>query len=481
MPYPVTFYVAAVVLAGMFLDLLNQRKAPWALPAFMIYVVAVAWYFADIVLYGKKYEGMPGFSLELGYGEVLIFLVAFRFMVPLFAQHIAKPSSVSVPLPVNADTLLFFTVIFWAGLLVCAVSQMGWDFMGALFPLDSRAGNLMWARSAAGDAGSMGFLISTGAYLYLVVCSFFGILAVLMRRVPLKVFAFGLIFLTWPSFLLSGTRNLFLAVVTPWAFCYLLFGRGRKIIRLTVLAAAVLFVNFAFLVIVSHRTNGLRDYLAGTEEKKEVDGPQAIGQEDEEEGGHEGLNMIQELAYINIFHSSGVLDLTWGEDYWCQVANVVPRAIWPNKPMMGIDYAKLRGFGGSSSDIGVFATVSTGMIGQGVLEYGWFFGSIAPAMLMALWCSLLARWWQQRASVLRLCLFLLGLGVTFSLGRDITSLTLWPVAFAYMFVRVLEKALPTKVEHSLARELGVTPIKPMRKPRPAIVPVGRVAGGLSSP
>jgi predicted LPLAT superfamily acyltransferase len=48
------------------------------------------------------------------------------------------------------------------------------------------------------------------------------------------------------------------------------------------------------------------------------------------------------------------------------------------------------------------------------------------------------RWWEQRKSLLRLALFMLGAALTFNLGRDITLLVLWPVVFGYMFVRLLE-------------------------------------------
>jgi predicted LPLAT superfamily acyltransferase len=57
---------------------------------------------------------------------------------------------------------------------------------------------------------------------------------------------------------------------------------------------------------------------------------------------------------------------------------------------------------------------------------------------MALWTGLLIRWWEQRKSLLRLALFMLGAGLTFNLGRDITLLVLWPVVFAYFFVRLGE-------------------------------------------
>ena len=45
---------------------------------------------------------------------------------------------------------------------------------------------------------------------------------------------------------------------------------------------------------------------------------------------------------------------------------------------------------------------------------------------------------EQRKALLRLVLFMLGVGLTFNLGRDISTLVLWPVIFAYFFVRLTE-------------------------------------------
>jgi len=78
------------------------------------------------------------------------------------------------------------------------------------------------------------------------------------------------------------------------------------------------------------------------------------------------------------------------------------------------------------------------MIGGGVLNFGPVFGPIAAGILMALWTGLLIRWWEQRQSLLRLVLFMLGAGLTFNLGRDISMLVLWPVIFGYCFVRLVE-------------------------------------------
>jgi MFS family permease len=109
--------------------------------------------------------------------------------------------------------------------------------------------------------------------------------------------------------------------------------------------------------------------------------------------------------------------------------------------LLGIDYAKWRGFESADSEdneLGVNTTVASGIIGGGVLNFGQIFGPVAAGILMALWIGLLIRWWEQRKSLLRLALFMIGAGLTFNLGRDITLLVLWPAVFAYFFVRLTE-------------------------------------------
>jgi predicted LPLAT superfamily acyltransferase len=93
-------------------------------------------------------------------------------------------------------------------------------------------------------------------------------------------------------------------------------------------------------------------------------------------------------------------------------------------------------------------------------------------MLIASWTGLLIRWWQQRKSLLRLVLFMLGLGLTFNLGRDITLLVLWPVIFAYFFVRLAEM-WATKRFQQLPQMATIPPANAVP------VPVHVLAGRLS--
>jgi hypothetical protein len=235
-----------------------------------------------------------------------------------------------------------------------------------------------------------------------------------------------LIFLSWPYFLLNGSRNIFLVVFIPSIASYALFSKRPMLIKL--LTGAVLYaaIDFWFRIVIAYRGVGFEEIL--------TEGLNSSIYNEK----HVGLNMMSELCYMNMFYNSGLLNLSLGLDYLKELVNIIPRAIWPDKPMLGIDYALLRGFGGSTSDIGVVATISRGIIGQGFENFGPIFGPTISALLFATWVALLARFRQQQDSVLRLSLFLLGLGLTFNLGRDITLLVLWPMLIGYILVRLLE-------------------------------------------
>jgi hypothetical protein len=214
----------------------------------------------------------------------------------------------------------------------------------------------------------------------------------------------------------------------PFILTYLFYGRHLPILKLAILAIAFFFLNEGFKFLLEFRATGFREVLAGEDPYELMD----------EDVRQRGLNMIQELCFVNAYLDSGDSSPAYGTRYLNELLNFIPRAIWPSKPLLGIDYAKWRGFESDDNELGVNTTVASGMIGGGVLNFGQVFGPVAAGILMALWTGLLIRWWEQRQSLLRLVLFMLGAGLTFNLGRDITLLVLWPVVFAYFFVRLTE-------------------------------------------
>ena len=80
----------------------------------------------------------------------------------------------------------------------------------------------------------------------------------------------------------------------------------------------------------------------------------------------------------------------------------------------------------------VTATISTGMIGQGVVNFGRYWGAIAAGILMSFWVVLLARQdLMGNYDTGRLLLFGLGIILTFNMGRDIALLVLYPFFFGW--------------------------------------------------
>jgi hypothetical protein len=76
--------------------------------------------------------------------------------------------------------------------------------------------------------------------------------------------------------------------------------------------------------------------------------------------------MLEDLAWINSFIDKGTYAINYGQRYFAELVNPIPRGLWQGKPLIGIDYAIARGqlYGDQElGEAGVGATISTGMIG----------------------------------------------------------------------------------------------------------------------
>jgi oligosaccharide repeat unit polymerase len=427
--HELTFYLAAVVLvvltAESCIKLLNRNVFGVTL---IVYVTVFAWYFVDPFLNAEQYDYLPSSLLGQGYGQVLLFLIAFRVFTPVATRWIVRRRSSGIfDTRLTPEQILVAAGALWLVLFLIGIYRMDGDVMGAVFPIDSRAGMTMWAREAVSSSGS-GFFVASGAYLFNAVTAFLGVLVFFQRSTAWRLFAGAMFAITLPYFFLAGARSHFLAATLPFIITYLFYGRHLLILKLAILAIAFFCLNEGFKFVTAFRGVGFREVLAS-------ENPYELMDEDMQQ---RGLNMIQELCFVNVYLETGGGSPAYGTGYLNELLNFIPRMIWPSKPLIGIDYAKWRGFESDDSELGVNTTVSTGMIGGGVLNFGQIFGPVAAGILMALWAGLLIRWWEQRKSLLRLVLFMLGVGLTFNLGRDISMLVLWPVIFAYFFVRLAE-------------------------------------------
>ena len=426
----ITFYMAAVVLlvltAESCIKLLNQNSFSITL---LVYVTVFAWYFVDPFINPEQYDYLPSFLIGQSYGQVLLFLIGFRIFMPVAARWIIRRPSTGIfaTQHVSPEQVLMAVGAIWLALFAIGIYRMGGDVVGAVFPIDSRAGATMWGREAVATSAS-GFLVASGAYLFNAMTAFLGVLIFFQRKTSWRLLAAAMFAITLPYFFFEGARSHFLAAVLPFIITYLFYARQPLVVRLAILAIAFVCLDQGFKFVTAFRGTGFREVLAAENPYELVD----------EDMRQTGLNMIQELCFANAYLDLGAGSPAYGGRYLNELVNFVPRAIWPSKPLIGIDYAKWRGFESPDSELGVFATVSTGMIGGGVLNFGQIFGPVAAGVLIAVWTSLLIRWWEQRKLLLRLVLFMLGAGLTFNLGRDISLLVLWPVIFAYFFVRLTE-------------------------------------------
>ncbi|MBW4518943.1 MAG: hypothetical protein KME16_04475 [Scytolyngbya sp. HA4215-MV1] len=442
--FPFNYVLAGIILGVLSLEAFLRRNRAWGIPSLIIYATTALWYFVEIFYTPEEYTSFPNSIIEDSYTEVIIFLISYRLMISYCTKRLVNRrlnmATYISQFTFNPNRFLVYIASVWLILLLFGLSRVNWNLVEALFPLTGRAGINMWSRAGAGAAGAGGFIISSANYIYTLTCAFFGILLFFTRN-QIKILNLALILASWPFYMLSGTRNQFLAVAMPAFFTYLLLSKQKWWMKILVSLLLFGMLNYLFTIVIAYRDVGFQSVVSNLMQGQEINKP---------ETKHLGLNMAVELFYINQFYDQGQVQLQYGFDYLADFLNFIPRAIWPEKPILGLQYNLLRGFGSSRGDIGVFATIASGFIGRGVLNFGPWLGPIAPALLLALWSALLSRFWSQRYSVLRLCLFLMGLGITPNLGRDITLLVIWPMIFGYGLVRFLEH-LDRKKQRQMSR------------------------------
>jgi hypothetical protein len=226
-----------------------------------------------------------------------------------------------------------------------------------------------------------------------------------------------------------------LAILLPGFMAFITLRlRGGIILRLVVVVVSFLMIDAWFKFVLEHRAKG--ESIAGAYKADQATDEQN-NSAPKKEKKHEGFNMLEELGYINYFIANGTYKVNWGERYFAELVNPIPRVLWPGKPMIGIDYAIARGMGYGNQDAasgGVAASISTGMIGQGVVNFGGFLGPIAAALLMAIWVAVLARQDLMGNDIGHLLLYAIGLVLTFNMGRDITLLVIYPFVFGWLLL-----------------------------------------------
>ena len=450
--FPTAFYVALVVLGVAFVYAWRQRELGVGIPMGAVLGTVAIWYFGDAFYndYASYSRDIGEEYVEAAWWQVALFLAAFLLFVPLFHSIMNRSlfshrsefwalmrsggvENKEFQRRLDIATRLILGV--WIFLMLIALLRTNFDVLGLFAPYISGKA-YPWARGRVGSGFDA--LISFANYLQIMLVASFGIVAAVAKNRRTRTIALVVTALTLPWFLLDRTRNTMLSVVLPgllaWVFVRF---RGGLLLKFAVLLGAFLVTEGWMKFVLQNRSStnismafsqigigGVYDQIEATE------------------GKHEGLNMLEELTWVNSFIDKGTYVVNNGGRYFAELVNPIPRAIWPDKPMIGIDYAIARGqLYGAAGDAqgGVGATISTGMIGQGVVNFGTFFGVLAAAFLMAFWVAVLARQDLMGEKMGRMLLFFIGCVLTFNLGRDITLITLYPFLFGYLMTSFWSK------------------------------------------
>jgi hypothetical protein len=445
--FPVAFYIALGLLALAGAYAWNSRELGVGIPMGAVLGTVGLWYFGDAL-----YNDYQRYALEIGpeyleaaWWQVALFLLFFLILTPAIHRivnrkvlgdrsefwELMKRGGIDNPeFQRRLDIATRLIAGVWLVLMAIALIRTNFDFLGLFAPFVSGKAN-PWGRGRVG--GGFDALISLANYLQIMLVAAFGIVAAVAKNRRTRVLALVITAVSLPWFLLDRTRNTMLAVALPgilaWVFVRL---KSGMMLKIAILVGAFLVTEGWMKFVIQTRSGGdiSRAFM-----QLGVGG--VVQQVEDSETKHEGLNMFEELAWVNSFIDKGTYVVNNGARYFAELVNPIPRVLWPNKPMIGIDYAIARGqLYGDAGDAqaGVGATISTGMIGQGVVNFGPFFGVLAAALLMAIWVAILARQDLMGVRMGRMLLFFIGCVLTFNLGRDITLITLYPFLFGYFML-----------------------------------------------
>lgn len=470
---PVSFWLVVAVLAGGGYWSFRHLRDGIGLPMLAVLGTVTAWYVGDAF-----YNDYPNYhaklftagTLQAAWLQVAWFLLVFLVATPpvhqmVNARYFGRRSGVlqlfqrGVGDPqVQRQLNLLFTAcgVIWVALLLIALLILKGGIIYYLFPFLGVKYN-PWAHGQIG-AGFDCFAI-LAVYLQLLSATMFGVVAALAtdRRVRRQAGIFCL--LAWPFFIFDRTRNSMLAMVIPailsWVFLRL---RGGIIKKGLVLLVFFLVVNTWMKFVIANRS-----HMSITQAFAE----KGLNLSSEEKAHNEGLNMFEELCWISKFIDDGTYKVNWGRRYFAELVNPIPRGLWPGKPLIGLGYAIARGHHVVGPNGTVDTTISTGMIGQGVTNFGRVFGPVVAALLMSLWVAWLARLDLNIQALGHLPLYSLGLILTFNLGRDITLITLYPFIFGALIIWWLERYYPSLTSSATANAPAMNSVvRASQSPRP---------------
>ena len=392
---PLTFWLVFALLVGGGIWSLRRMQDGTGLPMLAVLGTVAAWYVGDAFYndypnnHAKLFDAATLFGAWL---QVAWFLIVFLVTTPVLHRKINGrcpqqrsgvmqlfQHGVGDPMIQRQLNLLFSgAALLWSVLFLISLVILKSQIIYFLFPFLGHKAS-PWSHGQIG-AGFDCFAI-LAVYLQLLSVTMFGVVAALATDVRIRRLAVIFCLLSWPFFIFDRTRNSMLAMVIPAVLCWVFLRlRGGLIKKGLVLLVFFLMVNTWMKFIIANRST-----MSITTAFKEK------GLSGEKHAHNEGLNMFEELCWESTFIDNGKYKVNWGERYFAELVNPIPRGLWHNKPLIGLDYAIARGHHVTGPNGTVDTTISTGMIGQGVVNFGRVLGPMAAAMLMSLWAVWLAR------------------------------------------------------------------------------------------
>jgi hypothetical protein len=447
---PLPFYLSFLAAAVLGIRAWMGRAQGWGIPMGVVVATASAWYIGD-PLYNEyaEYVQIQGpDSLTAAWWEVLLFFIAFGLLVPVMNKKIngdlecrsqifqmMRNMTIDAEQFQNQVSLICKLLIGpWIILMALALIKTDYDVLGMFFPYLGEKAN-PWRRGRLG--GGIDAIFALAMYVQIMLTALFGVVLALSKRKSTMTQAGIIYFLSAPFFVFDRTRNAMLAILLPGFMAFItLRMKGGMIMRIAIVIVSFLMLDAWFKFVLEHRSKG-ENIAQAFEVDQAMKGDDRGGGAVKKESKHLGFNIFEELGYINYFIANGTYKVNWGERYFAELVNPVPRVLWPGKPLIGIDYAIARGMAYGNQDAGsggVACSVSTGMIGQGVVNFGPILGPIAAALLMAIWVAVLTRQDLMGNDIGHLLLYAIGLVLTFNMGRDITLLVIYPFVFGWLLL-----------------------------------------------
>lgn len=483
---PFSFWVVIGLLIGGGFWSFRRLNDGTGLPMLLVLGTATAWYVGDAFYndYPNNHAKLfDAGTLNGAWWQVAWFLTVVLLATPpihrwMNRTYLDRRSGVMqmFKLGVNQpaiqrqlNTLFLGCAAVWIALFLIALMLLKADIIHYLFPFLSYKAS-PWAHGQIG--AGFDALSVVAIYLQLLTATMFGVVAALATDRQIRQYALILCLLAWPFFIFDRTRNMMLAMVVPailsWVFLRL---RGGVIKKGLVLIVFFLVINTWMKFVIANRAN--TSITAAFSQK-------GLNLAEQKSTHNQGLNMFEELCWVSTFIDDGTYKVNWGGRYFAELVNPIPRGLWHGKPMIGLDYARARGHANADDPQGgVNTTISTGFIGQGVVNFGRILGPAAAALLMSLWVAWLARLDLNVQGLGRLPLYSLGLILTFNLGRDITLITLYPFVFGALAVWWLDRRQPQTTKGTPAVPASAQPSRrPLTASSQPLTFARRTAGGF---